>query len=289
MVTIYSSRLWLLAACASLGLVAVLPGQPLPGQNPGPGKNKGTMPRTPEEYLQATPKLRVYVAMTPNKRPFDTSPMKRPPSTSKKSDDLESLVNPLSRNPDRDRAVLSDVKLNIESWFRRVDLNGDGFVHELELAKAFRGKNAKPYLLKRIDKLRAEGKNIDLSYGELSTLTPSDDQVKEYYPETQFLRNWDDNGDRSISPGELRRYIYHVGAHVKDNLTQLDRIEAIQKALLSRLLSLARRKAYLDERVAAERLLTEIRARFEWQWHIQKMQQRSETFRWLQYTHVTTR
>jgi hypothetical protein len=110
----------------------------------------------------------------------------------------------------------------LRSLFASWDLNGDGFLDKAELAKAFRGADAKPYDSKKTSDAPA-------------TDTPADPKTAakkpDYseYPDYNFLVKLDQDGDGQISRAEFmswaRDYATQLQAHT-DQETKVALLEA---------------------------------------------------------------
>src|SRR5262249_2909978 len=86
----------------------------------------------------------------------------------------------------------------LRAWFKLYDTNGDGSLDKAELARAFRGVNAKPFDYKKDDKK-------DDSKSASSGTDKSTDKKPDYsaYPDWQFLAGVDKDNDEQVSYEEF--------------------------------------------------------------------------------------
>jgi EF hand len=155
---------------------------------------------------------------------------------------------------------------NLINWFKNSDLNGDGYLDKDELAKAFRGPNAKAYDYQDPSKPRTDdsessstpakvrpmslalvclptaGLASHLTLAELLT-QPTEKKAKKtttpnynLLPDYQFLVTVDTDGDKKVSRAE-----FNVWAKVY--ATQLKQQADLQKALAKTQQQLAKASA----------------------------------------------
>lgn len=189
-------------------------------------------------------------------------------------------------------SVLGDVKANLQAWFNYTDLNNNAWLDEMELAKAFRGAEAKPYwfyeLARRNERKekQKDAKNqsakLEVSYGEVLAIRPRKFEEKKF-PDFTFLMTWDKNQDRQVSKNEYNDFVHNVGKHVKVNLNILHDIQDLQKKLNSATLTAAKRQEYYRDKLTFEAQLQSARVQFRWLDHLQDMQARADRYAWLGY------
>ena len=113
----------------------------------------------------------------------------------------------------------------LDAWFKSVDTNKDGFLEKQELARAFRGPNAKPF-----------DYNPD---GKTPKKLGANDFAK--YPDFAFLCRLDRNNDGRISWNEFEHWAYGSAEFIKKDADERERIMKARKHLMEPGLSQAAR------------------------------------------------
>ena len=108
------------------------------------------------------------------------------------------------------------VKAQLDVQFAKAGLDKDGHLDAAELAKVFRGPNAKP---------------IDHNAPNQAGKTPQ----PETHPDHLFMTAYDKNGDGRISKSEFEKYEQKVAADVKRLAEQQRRLQQQQAAQQRRL------------------------------------------------------
>jgi EF hand domain-containing protein len=105
-------------------------------------------------------------------------------------------------DPPGTSAILGQLRLLFKAW----DLDHDGYLDKEELAKAFRGSNARPYDLK------APGKDDNADKGSGKTAAKPD---PSQYPDYVFLTELDKDGDGKISRDEFESWARDYALQLK--------------------------------------------------------------------------
>jgi hypothetical protein len=117
----------------------------------------------------------------------------------------------------------------LRAWFKAADLDSDGFLDKAELAKVFRGKNAKPYDYKKEDdKKDAEKKDEVKDKGKDTSESKPD---YDDYPDYQFLKLLDKNNDEKISKDEFESWARDYAVQLKQQDDQLKKVLAAEQRL----------------------------------------------------------
>jgi Ca2+-binding EF-hand superfamily protein len=124
----------------------------------------------------------------------------------------------------------------LRGWFKAADLDSDGYLDKAELAKAFRGPNAKPYDYKKegnkdkkdADK-KADDKKDDVKDKGKDT-SPSKPDYSQY-PDYNFLMLLDKDNDEKISKDEFESWARDYAVELKKQDDQLKKVEKLEQRL----------------------------------------------------------
>jgi hypothetical protein len=154
--------------------------------------------------------------------------------------------------PKKDPPGTSLIMAQLRATFAAWDLDGDGYLDKSELAKAFRGSDAKPYDYKPApkdgDKKDDETKDDDTSNGKSSSTTKPD---YSKYPDYNFLVALDGDNDQKISKDEFETWARDYAVSLKQQIDTLTRIAAAEQKLAA-LQNAATKKEATKEIRAAE-------------------------------------
>jgi Ca2+-binding EF-hand superfamily protein len=107
----------------------------------------------------------------------------------------------------------------LRKLFDKWDLNGDGYLDQQELAKAFRGPEAKPYdFNKAKDSDKDAAADVTKESSEDATTVKKPDSKK--YPDHDFLVQLDQDNDGKISRDEFMNWARDYAVQLKDQAAQ---------------------------------------------------------------------
>ena len=136
--------------------------------------------------------------------------------------------------PKKDPPGTGPIMTQLRAVFTAWDLNSDGYLDKEELAKAFRGSDAKPYdyksnKAKDADKNDADkAKDSESGKGSLSSTTKPD---YSKYADYVFLTQLDKDNDEKISKDEFESWARSYAVSLKKQLETLQKIEKTEAKL----------------------------------------------------------
>jgi hypothetical protein len=126
--------------------------------------------------------------------------------------------------PKPDPAGTGPYMSQLRAWFKAADLDNDGYLDKAELAKVFRGANAKPFDFKNGD----DAKDKDASRGAEETGTKPD---YSKYPDYIFLTQLDKDKDDKVSKDEFENWARDYAVQLKHLDEQLRKVLAAEQRL----------------------------------------------------------
>jgi hypothetical protein len=122
------------------------------------------------------------------------------------------------KDPPGTAPIMAQLRATFAAW----DLNSDGYLDKEELAKAFRGADAKPYDYKAASKT-----------DKTDTVTSKSSSKPDYsqYPDYEFLVALDTDKDEKISKDEFETWARDYAVQLKQQLDTLQRIAAAEQKL----------------------------------------------------------
>ncbi|HEY1861096.1 MAG TPA: EF-hand domain-containing protein [Gemmataceae bacterium] len=126
--------------------------------------------------------------------------------------------------PKADPAGTGAYMTQLRAWFKATDLDSDGYLDKAELAKVFRGANAKPFDCKEGD----DAKDKNASRGQNET---GDKPDYSKYPDYIFLTQLDKDKDDKVSKDEFESWARDYAVQLKHLDEQIKKVLAAEQRL----------------------------------------------------------
>jgi Ca2+-binding EF-hand superfamily protein len=133
-----------------------------------------------------------------------------------------------SSKPPADPPGTSIYMEQLRKLFDKWDLNRDNFLDKEELAKAFRGADAKPY-----DYKKAKDSDKETSTDAAKDSTPAKKPDYKKYPDYDFLVKLDQDNDGQISRDEFMSWARDYAVQLKGQVAQEKKLAALETKLQS--------------------------------------------------------